>query len=157
MAVRFIKTYPHPELMIDFHSDFDSSPKMSEKTSVADPATSADEATPRASTTSTHDSDIDGGFQDIGQPLDEDGEPLTWTFSRFLQDMRDSSENQKCKHLALTWKDLSVEGIASSAAFGPTCWSDINPLESIKASRQSNVPNRVWTDTCDYWRVTDTF
>lgn len=122
-----------------------SSPTMSENTATADPMyrTKGEEYTPRASTTSTHDTRHDVVFQDIGHPIGEIGEPLSWTFSRFLQDARDRSEQQSEKHLALTWRDLTVKGVAASAAFGDDCWSYINPMETWRASRKQDGNQRV--------------
>lgn len=99
------------------------------------------EITPRVSTSSTHKSDTPKEYQDIGHPIDEEGEPLTWTFSRFLQEDRDSHPKPKDKHLALTWKNLTVTGVTGSTAFGQTCWSFLNPRAG--SAPKAKVSHRV--------------
>lgn len=61
---------------------------------------------------------------------------LTWSFSQYVEDVRAADlVGGREKHLALTWKDLTVKGVAASESFMPTVWSNVNPVENIRAGK----------------------
>lgn len=74
-------------------------------------------------------------YQDIN---DTTGGEIEWTFSKYVADFRAADlVAGREKYLALTWKDLTVKGVAASESFMPTVWSNINPLEQIRAKKPS--------------------
>jgi hypothetical protein len=60
-----------------------------------------------------------------------------WTWNRWLHEYEDRKTAQeiKKKHLALTWRNLTVTGVNSNAVLGDNVLSAINPVEIWRASR----------------------
>lgn len=75
--------------------------------------------------------------EDIETPV-EDGK---WSYNTWLHEYEDKkvADDIKKKHLALTWRNLTVTGVNSQVVLGDDVLSFVNPIEQLRASRNQQT------------------
>lgn len=74
---------------------------------------------------------------------EETGEPLAWTFSKWLTDVRGFGGIQHNKHLAVTYRGLTVQGKNRQKALANTVLSEIDPRNLAAVFRKDRSITRV--------------
>lgn len=111
-------------------------PNRSTKASMEQVRYVAGSDTPSSSNTSARGNDDAKGDEEIG-------EPLAWTFSKWLTDVRGFGGIQHNKHLAVTYRGLTVQGKSRQKAFANTVWSKIDPRNLAAVFRKDRSTPRV--------------